>query len=79
MNTNIEELLMSKLSVVELPALLLGTVTVPKVKVKLAVLNGSEVSGVDAEVGIGIAVDEATGGPPELRVSMTVKVLVSTT
>lgn len=64
---------------VELLGLLLGTVTVPRVKVKLAVLNEREVSEVDAEVDIGIAVEEATGGPSELRVSMTVKVLVSTT
>lgn len=63
----------------ELPALVLGTVTVPRVKVKLAVLNERDVSAVDAEVGVETAVDKATGVPSELKVSMTVKVLVSTT
>lgn len=61
------------------PRVLLGTVTVPRVNVKLAVLNEREASGVDIEVGTEIAVDEATGAIPELKVSMTVKVLVSIT
>lgn len=79
MNANVEALLVAKLTVGEPPALFLGTVTVPRVNVKLAVLNEREVSAVDAEVGEETAVDEATGVPSELKVSMTVKVLVSTT
>lgn len=74
MTTISEELLES-----ELPGALLGTVIVPRVKVKLAVLNEREVSGVDVEVDTETAVDEADGAIPEPKVSMTVKVLVSTT
>lgn len=79
MNINVEALLVGKFTVSELPALVLGTVTVPRVKVKLAVLNEREVSTADAEVGLETTVDEATEVPSELKVSMTVKVLVSTT
>lgn len=67
MTTIGEELLVG-----ELLRMVLGTVTVPRVKVKLAVLNEREVSGTDAEFGTEMAVDEATGATSELKVSMTV-------
>lgn len=57
----------------ELPGPVLGTVTVPRVRVKLAVLIEREVSGDSAEAGIEMTgVGEAIGATPELKVSMTV-------
>lgn len=63
----------------ELLATMLGTVTVPRVKVKLAVLSERVVSEVEADVDGEVAAEGADGGTSGLRVSITVKVLVATT